>query len=316
LYIIGPVKGWRIILVACALLWSGADAFALHYVPADVTPENRCTRVFDSAVSRARYYSPQTGRFWTMDTFEGNNQDPLSLHKYLYCAADPVDGTDRTGLWREIASDFDFGRDAEPPVIADFIARRPYIIGQKLSIHGILGYSSTTGYKGLGRLIPDLVDGRTYEIYDIKSWDKTPAGMIKVAGYRVAFYLADPDPTTKAKWHAGVTYNYGGPNPFMLSRKSNGKNVCVVYYDTQAGVIPYKLFEYDDENDKRLIPVPVPVRVRKPAFEDRVYVQPVGTLIYANYYARTAARNLALATEAGLLTCMAIATINAMQGAE
>jgi RHS repeat-associated protein len=47
--------------------------------------------------NRARYLNPDTGRFWTMDTFAGNNEDPLSLHKYLYCQADPVDNTDSSG---------------------------------------------------------------------------------------------------------------------------------------------------------------------------------------------------------------------------
>jgi len=46
---------------------------------------------------RARYYSPQIGRFWTMDSFEGRSQDPLSLHKYLYANSRPVDGTDASG---------------------------------------------------------------------------------------------------------------------------------------------------------------------------------------------------------------------------
>lgn len=32
-----------------------------------------------------------------MDTFEGNQQDPLSLHKYLYCQADPINGVDPGG---------------------------------------------------------------------------------------------------------------------------------------------------------------------------------------------------------------------------
>jgi RHS repeat-associated protein len=41
--------------------------------------------------NRARYLNPDTGRFWTMDTFAGNNEDPLSLHKYLYAQCDPVD---------------------------------------------------------------------------------------------------------------------------------------------------------------------------------------------------------------------------------
>lgn len=46
---------------------------------------------------RARYYNPGDGRFLTMDTFQGNNSDPLSLHKYLYCHDNPVNGTDPTG---------------------------------------------------------------------------------------------------------------------------------------------------------------------------------------------------------------------------
>jgi len=46
---------------------------------------------------RARYYSPYDGRFITMDSFEGHENDPLSLHKYLYAHANPVNGTDPTG---------------------------------------------------------------------------------------------------------------------------------------------------------------------------------------------------------------------------
>jgi len=46
---------------------------------------------------RARYLNVATGRFWTMDTFEGTEFDPLSLHKYLYCGSSPVDHVDPTG---------------------------------------------------------------------------------------------------------------------------------------------------------------------------------------------------------------------------
>jgi hypothetical protein len=41
--------------------------------------------------------NPQTGRFHTMDTFEGDQENPQSLHKYLYCAANPVNRTDPSG---------------------------------------------------------------------------------------------------------------------------------------------------------------------------------------------------------------------------
>jgi RHS repeat-associated protein len=47
--------------------------------------------------NRARYLNPNTGRFWSMDAFEGNNSDPLSLHKYLYAHSNPANGTDPSG---------------------------------------------------------------------------------------------------------------------------------------------------------------------------------------------------------------------------
>lgn len=47
--------------------------------------------------NRARYLSTNTGRFWTMDTYEGNDQDPFSLHKYLYAEGNPVDHADPGG---------------------------------------------------------------------------------------------------------------------------------------------------------------------------------------------------------------------------
>lgn len=47
--------------------------------------------------NRARYLNVSTGRFWTMDTAEGDDNEPLSLHKYLYASNDPVDLVDPTG---------------------------------------------------------------------------------------------------------------------------------------------------------------------------------------------------------------------------
>ena len=46
---------------------------------------------------RARYYNPSDGRFVSTDTFEGSQSDPLSLHKYLYCHGNPINGTDPSG---------------------------------------------------------------------------------------------------------------------------------------------------------------------------------------------------------------------------
>jgi len=48
---------------------------------------------------RARYLDPNSCRFWTMDSFEGAQTDPLSLHKYLYAEDDPVNGIDPSGYF-------------------------------------------------------------------------------------------------------------------------------------------------------------------------------------------------------------------------
>ena len=50
-----------------------------------------------TGTAQARWMNPQTGRFQTMDSYEGNPADPLSLHKYLYAQADPVNNTDPSG---------------------------------------------------------------------------------------------------------------------------------------------------------------------------------------------------------------------------
>ena len=56
---------------------------------------------FDSDIGeyclRARFYNQATGRFWNADTYEGDNADPVSLHRYLYANADPVMFMDPSG---------------------------------------------------------------------------------------------------------------------------------------------------------------------------------------------------------------------------
>jgi RHS repeat-associated protein len=46
---------------------------------------------------RARYLNPNVGRFLSRDSLAGNTQDPKSLHRYLYCSNDPINGIDPSG---------------------------------------------------------------------------------------------------------------------------------------------------------------------------------------------------------------------------
>jgi RHS repeat-associated protein len=60
-----------------------------------------CGEYFDTALQqynlRARYYNPLTGLFNRMDDYSGSPQDPQSLHKYLYCHANPINNIDPSG---------------------------------------------------------------------------------------------------------------------------------------------------------------------------------------------------------------------------
>jgi RHS repeat-associated protein len=76
---------------------------------------------FDPALgvyyNRARYYDQRPGRFWTMDTWEGSNRDPVSLHKYLYTSANPVNRIDPSG--REDIAEATFVAGEENTVSAE-----------------------------------------------------------------------------------------------------------------------------------------------------------------------------------------------------
>jgi RHS repeat-associated protein len=81
-------------------------------IASNVAPQTAylyCGEQFDPNLGfyylRARYYQPQTGRFWTMDTFEGELGNPTTLHKYVSCRDNPADGTDPSGRADESSLD-------------------------------------------------------------------------------------------------------------------------------------------------------------------------------------------------------------------
>jgi len=80
------------------------DAYGTLIASTGSTPNNYlyCGEQYDPDLGmyylRARYFNPGTGRFWTADDGDqGDNEDPLSLHLYTYCKANPVNLTDPSG---------------------------------------------------------------------------------------------------------------------------------------------------------------------------------------------------------------------------
>jgi len=91
------------------IAYSGCDTFAYDAYGQRVDPLKDVINdglfytgeQFDAESSqyylRARYYNPLTGRFNRIDPIDGSLSDPQSLHKYLYCHANPVNNIDPSG---------------------------------------------------------------------------------------------------------------------------------------------------------------------------------------------------------------------------
>jgi RHS repeat-associated protein len=85
------------------------DAYGNLIAQTGTTPNNYlfAGEQFDSTLgiyyNRTRYYDQRQGRFWTMDTWEGHGEEPISLHKYTYIGNSPVNRRDPSGR------DFDLG---------------------------------------------------------------------------------------------------------------------------------------------------------------------------------------------------------------
>ena len=79
------------------------DAFGVLIHSTGSTPNNYlfAGEQFDPDLNlyfnRARYLNIYSGRFLSMDSSDGEDNFPISLHKYLYVGANPVNWTDSTG---------------------------------------------------------------------------------------------------------------------------------------------------------------------------------------------------------------------------
>ncbi|MDJ0836543.1 MAG: RHS repeat-associated core domain-containing protein [Acidobacteriota bacterium] len=78
------------------------EAYGDVLAGAPVTPYLFTGEQYDEGLGltylRARYYNPEVGRFHTMDSWPGDTTNPITLNKYLYANADPVNGFDPSGL--------------------------------------------------------------------------------------------------------------------------------------------------------------------------------------------------------------------------
>ncbi len=84
------------------MLSDGSGAEAASTAARNDTSLLYCGEQYDANLDqyylRARWYNPANGLFNRVDPFSGNTQDPQSLHKYLYCHANPINNIDPSGM--------------------------------------------------------------------------------------------------------------------------------------------------------------------------------------------------------------------------
>ena len=216
------------------------DAFGTLISSTGSTPNNYlfAGEQFDPALgiyyNRARYYDQRQGRFWTMDTYEGYDDEPVSLHKYLYVYNNPVDNIDRCG--KCVPSTGNYGDIVQREIFKDFISQKPTGVLTNTAISTILGQTVSGG-----RLLPDLIDPVTLsnlgfgEIWEIKSIYSAPAAEAKLA-----LYLTILNKYSKIlKWIPGVSYV---PPPVIRI----DSDVIATTEEPAPGVITYCVLSLDE----------------------------------------------------------------------
>jgi RHS repeat-associated protein len=104
--------------------------------------------------NRARYLNTSTGRFWSMDAFEGDAQSPASLHKYLYASSDPVNRVDPSGR-------FDIGEVTTAAYVAvtNFAASVPLLVPTVAAVFAAVNiglFITNEDYRNVVAANPDL----------------------------------------------------------------------------------------------------------------------------------------------------------------
>ncbi|HSS19125.1 MAG TPA: PKD domain-containing protein [Pyrinomonadaceae bacterium] len=201
------------------------DAFGSLVATTGSTPNERLYtgEQYDANIGfynlRSRLLRPDNGRFLTMDSFEGDENDPASLHKYLYVNANPVNFVDPEGY----LSNPVIGKAVELVLRADFIGKGAGRLRMgNVAIITILRNRGLAPWKKpnlhlVGALLrPDLIDFEPdpgtglRSIYEIKPVLGKVLGILQMYTYLGILNGYDPG------WGPGSEINYTPPPSFNV----------------------------------------------------------------------------------------------------
>jgi RHS repeat-associated protein len=153
--------------------------------------------------NRARYLDVRQGRFWGMDTFEGHQQLPTSLHRYLYANANPISLRDPSGLLTDY-SDYGYG--------IEILIRLQYFLDYPQN--SVL-YGQPTGLGQNPLLKPDIFDSTRLIWMEIKPFsypglaEAGPAFLLYDGNFASLGYLPDTvwEPGEQPIFYAGKLFS-------------------------------------------------------------------------------------------------------------
>jgi RHS repeat-associated protein len=198
------------------------DAFGNLINSTGSTPNNYlfAGEQFDPALglyyNRARYYNNTTGRFWSMDTDEGDTESPFSLHKYLYVAANPVNLRDRSG------NDFDLGSTLAAATGYTTIFGMS-AVQSAVVILGVTGALFSASLSGIGAALEGQSPGQIQDATG-NLLNMTLGALTAIAGPGVAAYDLGA--------YALAIISLGGGGWTAYNQYQQGNCVAAVYYGT------------------------------------------------------------------------------------
>ena len=117
---------------------------------------------------RNRYFNPTTGRFGAMDQVDGTFQDPLSLHKYVYCQNNPVNSRDPSGNdLADLSLAMDIGLNLETMYIGA-VLQQGYVAAKKVNE---IGESFNSTVDAASRDATPGVDTATIIVHGVEGLD-------------------------------------------------------------------------------------------------------------------------------------------------
>jgi RHS repeat-associated protein len=212
------------------------DAFGNLLSSTGNTPNTRlfAGEEYDAALgtyyNRARYYSPNNGRFLSMDTFEGDPGSPESLHKYLYAGGNPVDRRDPSG------NDFDLGSTLAASAGGTTIFGLS-VIQSAIVIQAVSGALVTASLTGFGAALegksPEQIEAATGNPYNIV------LGALFAIGGSVAI-------ASKLGAYTLALVSLGGGGSKAYNEYKQGHQAAAIYYGVigtlgavLAAAVPY-----------------------------------------------------------------------------